>query len=186
MAGIKNGTLYQGMLNISTYNFLEGTVSTPAFKKPLLIVGTKNLNRAFNSDSVIVELLPRDKWREPSSTIIEEEAIGANDNADEDYQENIISDKERRMLAAEAVKASSASEEKRLQPTARVVSIVRRSWRYYVGQVAPSSVSVEDDAGNSSKTCFVILMDKVLPKIRIKTRKAKDLLGQRIVVTVDS
>ncbi|KAM9887840.1 hypothetical protein OXX79_013336, partial [Metschnikowia pulcherrima] len=29
-------------------------------------------------------------------------------------------------------------------------------------------------------------MDKVLPKIRIKTRKAKDLLGQRIVVTVDS
>ncbi|KAM9896647.1 hypothetical protein OXX69_010563, partial [Metschnikowia pulcherrima] len=93
MAGIKNGTLYQGMLNISTYNFLEGTVSTPAFKKPLLIVGTKNLNRAFNSDSVIVELLPRDKWREPSSTIIEEEAIGANDNADEDYQENIISDK---------------------------------------------------------------------------------------------
>ncbi|KAM9894428.1 hypothetical protein OXX69_011365, partial [Metschnikowia pulcherrima] len=130
--------------------------------------------------------LPRDKWREPSSTIIEEEAIGANDNADEDYQENIISDKERRMLAAEAVKASSASEEKRLQPTARVVSIVRRSWRYYVGQVAPSSVSVEDDAGNSSKTCFVILMDKVLPKIRIKTRKAKDLLGQRIVVTVDS
>ncbi|KAF8004383.1 hypothetical protein HF325_001831 [Metschnikowia pulcherrima] len=186
MAGIKNGTLYQGMLNISTYNFLEGTVLTPAFKKPLLIVGTKNLNRAFNSDSVIVELLPRDKWREPSSTIIEEEAIGANDNADEDYQENIISDKERRMLAAEAVKASSASEEKRLQPTARVVSIVRRSWRYYVGQVAPSSVSVEDDAGNSSKTCFVILMDKVLPKIRIKTRKAKDLLGQRIVVTVDS
>ena len=186
MAGIKNGTLYQGMLNISTYNFLEGTVLTPAFKKPLLIVGTKNLNRAFNSDSVIVELLPRDKWREPSSTIIEEEAIGANDNADEDYQENIISDKERRMLAAEAVKASSGSEEKRLQPTARVVSIVRRSWRYYVGQVAPSSVSVEDDAGNSSKTCFVILMDKVLPKIRIKTRKAKDLLGQRIVVTVDS
>ncbi|GEQ72090.1 hypothetical protein JCM33374_g5776 [Metschnikowia sp. JCM 33374] len=186
MAGIKNGTLYQGMLNISTYNFLEGTVSTPAFKKPLLIVGTKNLNRAFNSDSVIVELLPRDKWREPSSTIIEEGAIGANDNADEEYQENIISDKERRMLASEAVKANSATEEKRLQPTARVVSIVRRSWRYYVGQVAPSSVSVEDDAGNSSKTCFVILMDKVLPKIRIKTRKAKDLLGQRIVVTVDS
>lgn len=186
MAGIKNGTLYQGMMNISSYNFLEGSVLTPAFKKPLLIVGTKNLNRAFNSDSVIVELLPRDKWREPSSTIIEEGAIGANDNADEEYQENIISDKERRMLAAEAVKANSASEEKRLQPTARVVSIVRRSWRYYVGQVAPSSVSVEEDTGNSSKTCFVILMDKVLPKIRIKTRKAKDLLGQRIVVTVDS
>ena len=54
-----------------------------------------------------------------------------------------------------------------------------------MGQIAPSSVSVEEDNGNASKTCFVVLMDKLLPKIRIKTRKAKDLLGQRIVVSVD-
>lgn len=185
MAGVKNGTLYQGILNISTYNFLEGTVQTPAFKKPLLIVGTKNLNRAFNGDLVIVELLPKDKWREPSTTIVEESSIGANDNAEEENQESIISDKERRVLAQEAVKATSASEAHRLQPTARIVSITRRSWRYYVGQIAPSSVSVEEDNGNASKTCFVVLMDKLLPKIRIKTRKAKDLLGQRIVVSVD-
>lgn len=185
MAGIKNGTLYQGVMNISTYNFLEGTVQTPAFKKPLLIVGTKNLNRAFNSDLVIVELLPKDKWREPSTTIVEESSIGANDNAEEEDKEAIISDKERRVLAQEALKATSSSEEKRLQPTARVVNITRRSWRYYVGQIAPSSVS-EEDTGNASKTCFVILMDKVLPKIRIRTRQAKDLLGQRIVVSVDS
>lgn len=186
MAGVKNGTLYQGILNISTYNFLEGTVQSPAFKKPLLIAGTKQLNRAFNGDLVIVELLPKDKWREPSSTIVEETSIGANDNADEDILESIISDKERRVLAQEALKATSASEEKRLQPTARVVSITRRSWRYYVGQIAPSSVSLEEDSGNASKTCFVVLMDKLLPKIRIKTRKAKDLLGQRIVVSIDS
>lgn len=186
MAGIKNGTLYQGIMHISTYNFLEGTVLTPAFKKPLLILGTMNLNRAFNGDSVIIELLPRDKWREPSSTIIEEGAIGVNDNADEDAVNLLISDKERRLLALEALKATSTSGEERLQPTARVVSIVRRSWRYYVGQIAPSSVSVDEDTGNSSKTCFVILMDTVLPKIRIRTRRAKDLLGQRIVVTVDS
>lgn len=185
MAGIKNGTLYQGMLNISTYNFLEGSVQTPAFKKPLLIVGTKNLNRAFNSDLVIVELLPKDKWREPSTTIVEESSIGANDNAEENDKENVISDKERRVLAAEALKATTSSDEKRLQPTARVVSITRRSWRYYVGQIAPTSVS-EDDSGNALKTCFVVLMDKLLPKIRIRTRKSKDLLGQRIVVSVDS
>lgn len=186
MAGIKNGTLYQGVLNISTYNFLEGTIQTPAFKKPLLIVGTKNLNRAFNGDLVIVELLPKDTWREPSTTILEEASVGANDNADEDATVSIISDKERRVLAQEALKATSAAEEKRLQPTARIVSITRRSWRYYVGQIAPSSVSIEEDSGNASKTCFVVLMDKLLPKIRIKTRQAKDLLGQRIVVSVDS
>ncbi|ODV69845.1 RNB-domain-containing protein [Hyphopichia burtonii NRRL Y-1933] len=194
MGGIKNGTLYQGILNVSSYNFLEASVQTQAFKKPLLIIGTKNLNRAFNGDSVIVELLPKDKWREPSTTIIEESNVDVGDNPDEeaDNQEGgsgIISDKERRVLAQEALKVTSGSEEniqKRLQPTAKVVGIVRRSWRYYVGQIAPTSVSLENDSGNASKTCFVILMDKLLPKIRIRTRKAKELLGQRIVVAVDS
>ncbi|WPK26734.1 hypothetical protein PUMCH_004094 [Australozyma saopauloensis] len=184
MAGIKNGTLYQGVFNTSTYNILEGSVLTPAFKKPLLIVGTKNLNRAFNGDLVIVELLPKDKWREPSTTILEESSIGANDNADDNSQEDLVSDKERRMLALEAVKATIHQGEKKLQPTARVVSITRRSWRFYVGQIASSSV--DNETSNASQTCFVILMDKVLPKIRIKTRKAKELLGQRIVVSVDA
>lgn len=194
MAGTKNGTLYQGVLNISTYNFLQGTVQVAAFKKPLLIVGSKNLNRGFNGDSVIVELLPKDKWVEPSQTIIEEGELGADDNADEeDGGVSVISDKERVLLAQEARKENArniaeANENSltvisKLQPTARVVGVMRRSWRYYVGQIAPTSV--EED-GNSSKSCFVILMDKVLPKIRIRTRKAKELLGQRIVVVVDS
>ncbi|EMG49480.1 Exosome complex exonuclease RRP44 [Candida maltosa Xu316] len=202
MAGIKNGTLYQGMLNISSYNYLQGEVSVPAFKKPLLIQGSKNLNRAFNSDSVIVELLPKDKWKEPSTTIIEEETIGGNDNAgdddidDEDLGstgvQSVVSDKERIILAQEAMKVTSSSssgnDDKRLQPTAKIVGIMRRSWRYYVGQIAPSSVNLIDDntTSHASKSCFVILMDPKLPKIRIRTRKAKEYLGQRIVVVVDS
>ncbi|KAK6203161.1 exoribonuclease required for 3 end formation of 5.8S rRNA [Scheffersomyces amazonensis] len=195
MAGIKNGTLYQGILNISQYNFLQGTVQVPAFKKPLLIIGSKNLNRAFNSDSVIVELLPKDKWREPSYTIIEETSLGADDNAedadsigDDDISgtNGVVSDKERLLLAQEAINATNAqSEERRLQPTAKIVGITRRSWRYYVGQIAPTSV-IGEDSGNSSKSCFVILMDKLLPKIRIRTRKSKEYLGQRIVISVDS
>jgi exosome complex exonuclease DIS3/RRP44 len=194
MAGVRNGTLYQGILNISTYNILQGTIQVPQFKKPLLIIGSTNLNRAFNSDLVIVELLPKDKWKEPSSTIIEESNLGADDNADGDGGEddvggqtsNIVSDKERVLLAQEALKVTTSNDnENKLQPTAKVVGIVRRSWRYYVGQIDPTSVSA-DDTGNASKNCFVILMDKLLPRIRIRTRKAKDLLGKRIVVVVDS
>lgn len=189
MGGIKNGTLYQGIINISPYNILQGSVLVSAFKKPLLIVGSKNLNRAFHSDSVIVELLPQDKWREPSSTIVEESAVTKNDNPDEDdgdVQEaaQIVSDAERRLLAKEALNATADPQHQlRLQPTAKVVGISRRSWRYYVGQVDPLSVS---EGGNASKTCFVVLMDKVLPKIRIRTRRAVELLGKRIVVVVDS
>lgn len=181
MAGIRNGTLYQGALNISTYNVLEGTVSTPAFKKPLLIQGSLNLNRAFHSDFVIVELLPKSKWREPSSTIVEELALDAGDEAPDS---GVISDKERRVLAQEAMRATTDTERK-LQPTARVVGIARRSWRYYVGQIAPTSVSLESE-GISLRECSVVLMDKLLPNVRISTRKGRELLGQRIVVSVDS
>ena len=59
---------------------------------------------------------------------------------------------------------------------------MRRSWRYYVGQIAPSSVNLDDKTGRASRSCFVILMDPKLPKIRIRTRKAREYLGQRIVV----
>ncbi|CUM63336.1 uncharacterized protein PRCAT00000908001 [Priceomyces carsonii] len=191
MGGIKGGTMYQGILNVSTYNILEASVATPAFKKPLLIIGSKNLNRAFNGDSVIVELLPKEKWREPSTTIMDESSIGANDITDEVSEDEgeqiggIISDKERRMLAQEALKATDEKVQKRLQPTAKVVGIIRRSWRYYVGQIDPTSVS-DHDVGGSSKNCFVILMDRLLPRIRIRTRKGRELLGQRIVVAVDA
>ena len=120
MAGIKNGTLYQGILNISSYNYLQGEVLVPAFKKPLLIQGSKNLNRAFNSDSVIVELLPKDKWKEPSTTIIEEETIGANDNAgnddieEDEVTQSVVSDKERIILAQEAMKVTSSNNDEKI------------------------------------------------------------------------
>lgn len=184
MGGVKNGTLYQGVMNISPYNILQGSVQVPAFKKPLLIVGSRNLNRAFHSDSVIVELLPKNRWREPSSTIVEENAVAKDDNPDEDEGvQSVVSDNERRFLAKEALNVTSDNHQLRLQPTAKVVGINRRSWRYYVGQVDPLSVS---EGGNASKTCFVVLMDKTLPKISIRTRKAADLVGKRIVVVVDS
>lgn len=194
MGGVKNKTLYKGILNISRYNFMEGSVQVSDFKKPLLIVGTKNLNRAFNGDLVVVELLPKDKWRAPSSTIVEEGSMDDNDNPDESDDEtesSIIPDKERILLAQEASKAiklansDSIEAETKLQPTAKVVGIIRRSWRYYVGQIAPTSVS-SDDNSTASRLCFVILMDTVLPKIRIRTKRAKELLGKRIVVSVDA
>lgn len=186
MAGVKNGTVFQGILNISQHNILQGQVNVAQFKKPLLLMGSKNLNRAFNSDAVFVELLPKNQWKEFSYTIVEEDALGGENPDDENLVEPVISDKERQLLAQEAIKETAANRkddsDKRLQPTARIVGIQRRSWRYYVGQIDPSLV---DEAGNAVRDCFVILMDKQLPRIKIRTRKAAELVGQRIVVVVD-
>lgn len=181
MAGIKNGTLYQGMLNISQHNILQGQVSVPQFKKPLLILGSKYLNRAFNSDAVYVELLPQDQWKEYSHTIVEEKTLDDDNPEDDDSPVAVVSDRERQLLAQAAIK-ETLSKDHKLQPTARVVGVQRRSWRYYVGQIDPALVV---DSGHAARDCFVILMDKQLPKIKIRTRKAAELVGQRIVVVVD-
>lgn len=191
MGGLKNGVLYQGNIQISEYNFLEGTVSLPRFSKPVLIRGQKNLNRAFNGDQVIVELLPQSQWKAPSTITIDSEHFDVNDNAGDDNDEEggvlatessstVISDKQRRLLAKDAI---SAQQSKKVLPTARVVGIVRRSWRQYVGQIAPNSVDLQN---GGTQNVFVILMDKCLPKIRIRTRRAKELLDKRIVISIDS
>lgn len=188
MGGIKNGVLYQGNIQISEYNFLEGSISLPRFSKPVLIVGQKNLNRAFNGDQVVVELLPESEWKAPSSMALDSEHFDVNDNPDADDSEEptektngiLISDKQRRLLVRDAIQAQKS---KKVQPTARVVAITRRSWRQYVGQIAPSSVDLKN---GGTQNVFVILMDKCLPKIRIRTRRAAELLDKRIVISVDS
>lgn len=189
MGGLKNGVLYQGNIQISEYNFLEGSVSLPGFSKPVLVVGQKNLNRAFNGDQVVIELLPQSEWKAPSSIALDSEHFDINDNADADdgaevAAENVggdlISDKQRRLLAQDAMVAQKSN---KIQPTASVVAIPRRSWRQYVGQIAPNSV---DSQNGGTQNVFVILMDKCLPKVRIRTRRAKELLDKRIVISIDS
>ncbi|CDH12299.1 Exosome complex exonuclease DIS3 [Zygosaccharomyces bailii ISA1307] len=186
MGGLKNGALYQGNIQISEYNFLEGSISLPNFSKPVLVVGPKNLNRAFNGDQVVVELLPQSEWKAPSSIALDSEHFDVNDNPDIDGDEDdinggiVLSDKQRKLLTQDAILAQKSN---KIQPTARVVSITRRSWRQYVGQIAANSV---DAQSGGTQNVFVILMDKCLPKIRIRTRRANELLNKRIVVSVDS
>ncbi|VVT51095.1 uncharacterized protein SAPINGB_P002982 [Magnusiomyces paraingens] len=192
LGGVKNNTLFRGKLEINRYNFLEGTVSTRAYPRPILILGRKNLNRGFNGDTVVVELLPKSQWKYPSSEVIEEEKLDQLDGADNE-DEFIISEAERKMLSQEALKAQEAVNKKsdeeevpalRIQPTARIVAIEKRSWRFYVGHIPSNSVTVDDT--NSLKNVFVSPLDKCIPRIRIRTRKAQELMGKRLVVAIDS
>ncbi|KAH8151254.1 uncharacterized protein LAJ45_04456 [Morchella importuna] len=182
--GVKAGTLHQGAFNVSPYNFLEGSVHVPAFDKALLILGRENINRSVSGDVVVVEILPKEQWKQPSTKIVEEESLTKNDNPDVDAPEAIETEQERKALVEEVKKTLGGSAEGKPQPTARVVGIAKRNWRYYVGHVDPSSASAS--RGRSQQTVFLIPMDKRIPKIRIRTRQASELLGKRIVVAIDS
>ncbi|KAL7266696.1 exosome catalytic subunit dis3 [Rhizina undulata] len=184
MTGVKAGTLHQGSFGVSPYNFLEGSVHVPSFDKALLILGRENINRAVQGDQVVVEILPKDQWKQPSTKILDEETLNKNDNPDVDEPEAIETEQERKALIDEAKKTQGGNAEGRPQPTAKVVGIVKRNWRYYVGHLDVSSTST--NRGRTQQSVFMIPMDKRIPKIRIRTRQASELLRKRIVVAIDS
>jgi exosome complex exonuclease DIS3/RRP44 len=188
MTGVKAGTLHQGIFNVSQYNYLEGTVHVPAFDRPLIIQGRENSNRAVSGDVVILEILPRDQWKAPSSKVIEEDEINKNDNAEneDDSAEAVITDRERKALAEEVKRAQGKSTEGRAQPTAKIVGVVKRNWRQYVGLIDKDSVKTGAKESRAQQTVFLIPMDKRIPKIRVRTRQAAELVGKRVLVTIDS
>lgn len=184
MTGIKAGTLHQGVFNVSPYNYLEGTVKVAAFDKPLLILGRESSNRTISGDVVVVEILRKDQWKAPSTQILDEEALNQNDNPeDEEEIQGVVTDNERRALQEDVRQAHTAGAESRAQPTCRVVGVMKRNWRQLVGTIdsAPGNTS-----GNRQTTVFLVPMDKRIPKIRIRTRQVDELIGKRIVATIDS
>lgn len=165
MTGVKSGMLHQGIFNVSPYNYLEGSIKVPAFPRPLLILGRDNINRSVDGDVVVVEVLPQDQWKAPSTKIIEEEAITKNENADNDEDTaGVVTEKERRALQEEVKKTQGLTTEGRPQPTAKVVGVIKRNWRQYVGHVDPSSVSQTARQGRKQESVFLIPMDKKIPR----------------------
>ncbi|ERS95132.1 hypothetical protein HMPREF1624_08342 [Sporothrix schenckii ATCC 58251] len=210
MTGVKSGLLHQGNFNVSPYNYLEGSVRVPAFSKALLVLGRENINRAVDGDTVVVEVLPRDQWRQPSTKIIDEETVTKNESADGGEGDDdatgggnsrggdLVSVKERKALQEEvkrthALAGQSASGKGTknepstyVEPTVRVVGVIRRNWRQYVGHIDQTSVSRATGQGRKQESVFVIPMDKKIPKIRLRTRQASELLGKRILVAIDA
>ena len=185
MTGIRGGTLHQGIFNVSPYNYLEGSVHVPAFEKSLLILGRENSNRAVQGDVVVVEVLPKSQWKAPSTKIIDEETLTKNENPDAEEGEAVVTEQERRALQEEVKKTQGKSIEGRPQPTARVVGVVERNWRQYVGHVDSNSISTAKQS-RKQQAVFLIPMDKRIPKIRLRTRQADELLGKRVLVTIDA
>lgn len=165
-AGIKAGTFLQGTYRASRDNYLEGTVFVHGEGEEsteVLLQGLTNLNRAVHQDVVAVQLLSRDKWVAPSSVVLQDEG-SAKDDAGEEEDED------------KALKASAADAAKK--PTGKVVGIIKRNWRPFCGMLNVSQIK------ESTRHLFTPA-DRRIPRIRIETRQASTLAGQRIMVAID-
>lgn len=197
-----NARVFQGLMRQSADNWLEAMVPlhTPVdlgegvVCEEIFLCGRLAMNRAIDGDTVLVEMLPRSEWRSRSNVFV-----------DADTPEEEI-------LAFEAKDAHSAknkkSEEKKgknnvnnekqgdilslnLIPSGKVVAVLKRNWRPYVGSFevvsSPSSSSLvsQKDLKRANQLVFVPL-DRRVPKIKVISRQYETLKNQRVVVAIDS
>uniref|UniRef100_A0A3P9DRB7 Protein DIS3 homolog n=1 Tax=Maylandia zebra TaxID=106582 RepID=A0A3P9DRB7_9CICH len=161
--GIKSSSFLQGTFRASRDNYLEATVFVQGEGEDsteVLIQGLQNLNRAVHQDVVAVQLLPRSEWVAPSSVVLQDEGTAKDD---EDAEEE-----EGKVTAVEAAR----------KPTGKVVGIIKRNWRPFCGMLNVSQIK------ESTRHLFTPA-DRRIPRIRIETRQASTLSGQRIMVAID-
>ncbi|XP_034040976.1 exosome complex exonuclease RRP44 isoform X2 [Thalassophryne amazonica] len=165
-AGIKSGSFLQGTFRASRDNYLEATVfiqEDDEDSTEVLIQGLQNLNRAVHQDVVAVQLLPRDQWVGPSAVVLQDDGTAKDDKAEEGEEE-------------EELKVSTADIVRK--PTGKVVGIIKRNWRPYCGMLNVSQIK------ESTRHLFTPA-DRRIPRIRIETRQASTLAGNRIMVAID-
>uniref|UniRef100_A0A1A8ISF4 Protein DIS3 homolog n=1 Tax=Nothobranchius kuhntae TaxID=321403 RepID=A0A1A8ISF4_NOTKU len=163
--GIKSGSYLQGTFRASRDNYLEATVFVQGDGEDsteVLIQGLQNLNRAVHQDVVAVQLLPRNQWLAPSSVVLQDDGVAKDDDVEENEEEKL------RLSAAEAAR----------KPTGKVVGIIKRNWRPFCGMLNVSQIK------ESTRHLFTPA-DRRVPRIRIETRQASTLAGQRIMVAID-
>ncbi|RHZ52885.1 hypothetical protein Glove_456g19 [Diversispora epigaea] len=170
-SGIKSGKLLQGTLNISMHNYLEGSIQSfvDGVETQIMILGRSRLNRAIQGDIIAVELLPKSEWtKSPTAVILEEEeeTTELNDETMSQYSQ-------------------SSESVKKLQPTGKVVGIIKRNRKYHCGFINPKSVK-GPATSNMAENVSISPLDRRIPKLTIRTRQAHKLMNQRTLIAIDS
>ncbi|XP_053471180.1 exosome complex exonuclease RRP44 isoform X2 [Ictalurus furcatus] len=165
-AGIKSGAFLQGSFRANTDNYLEATVfihGEGGKTTEVLLQGLQNLNRAVHQDVVAVELFPKERWVAPSSVVLQDDQQNDEDTEEEEAEKKL---------------ESPVRDTSMLKPTGRVVGVIKRNWRPFCGMLNQSQIK------EATRHLFTPA-DRRIPRIRIETRQALTLVGQRIIVAID-
>ncbi|KAF5351650.1 hypothetical protein D9756_007734 [Leucocoprinus leucothites] len=185
IAGVKAGELHQGHFNANQYNYLEGSVPVPAFNKPVLLVGRENMNRAVNGDIVVVEVFNEKEWKAPGDEVVDQDTTLKDDDVEASGDEGESDNDEVIARETRHIKPEQATPPTEKQPTGRVVGIIKRNWRAYVCHIDSGSLTSQNTTSLAQQTVFATPVSRLLPRIRLRTRQAPTLVGQKILVTID-
>lgn len=147
---------------MSSSNYLEGTVALGGVE--LLVQGSQDLNRAFDSDLVAVQELPPGEWKKPSTLMRLRE------------EERALAGRRAGRAVEDEEAAAEASNEAPVR-TARVVGILQRRWKQYPG--------VLRERPGDERSALFLPQDRRLPAIQVQSRQLAALRGCIIVVGLD-
>ncbi|XP_073058119.1 exosome complex exonuclease RRP44 homolog A-like [Primulina eburnea] len=178
-SGLHCGIYHQGKLRVNRYNPFEAYVGSESIGDEIIIYGRTNMNRAFDGDIVVVELLPQDQWHDEKSLAI------ANDEEEEEDDVHLAPVSADDAPRVTNISQVSVGDKNAMQtrPSGRVVGIIKRNWHSYCGSLNPMPMPAGD--GGIAHALFVS-KDRRVPKIRVQTRQLGNLLDKRIIVAVDS
>ncbi|KAI3462305.1 hypothetical protein Pfo_018968, partial [Paulownia fortunei] len=178
-SGLHRGIYHQGKLRVNRYNPFEAYVGSESIGDEIIVYGRANMNRAFDGDIVVVELLPQDHWQEEKSLAI------ANDEDEEEDDVHLAPSSADDAPRVTNLLQVSAGDKKATptRPSGRVIGIIKRNWHSYCGSLDPMPMPAGE--GGIAHALFVS-KDRRIPKIRIQTRQLGNLLDKRIIVSVDS
>lgn len=142
------------------------------------------MNRSISGDIVVVQLLPPSQWHRSSSStdlVLDADTEGRLDDPEVDEMDDEA------LPGVGVGVAVEGKEEKHEepQPTARVVGILKRNWRPYVCHLDSSSLPPSSLLSSTAVSIFVSPVSRLIPRIRLRTRQAAFLSGQKFLVTVD-
>jgi exosome complex exonuclease DIS3/RRP44 len=178
--GLKSGRYLQGVFQGSRENYLEGFVRVESSEGFIFVHGLSHLNRAIHGDIVAIEMLPESDWSAPSGMVTKVAESVQEAEVEEDANDGADSNSTGGKDGTGGKEESK--DHRKVQPTCRVVGIIKRNWRTYCGTLLPLSHS---SMGSTRRHTF-IPADRSVPRVRLETRQADTLVGKRILINIDS
>jgi exosome complex exonuclease DIS3/RRP44 len=192
--GVQSGQYHRGVLRSTGADTALATIRRGEDRVAVTIQGWKDRNRAIDGDVVAISLHPVSQW---ISSFVEKEAVTTKDTAvgiasDTAEPTNGELDNVPDALSLDDVASS-------MRPTGTVAGIIRRNFSNYCGSIYSQSSTAklsserddiaskhEMEHADGSTTCVFFPVDTKIPPILIRTTQRERLVGQRILVSMDS
>jgi len=188
---VQSGKYHRGVIRATSKNSSLVTIKNGEERVAVTIQGWTDRNRAVDGDIVALALHPLDQWIASTVVSIEpkaKESTGIASETAEPSQGEMSN-------VSETISVDDTNTAWR--PTGKVVGIIRRNFASYCGSIYSKSAGTsaerdeiaknnEAEYSDGTTTCVFFPVDTKVPPILIRTTQRDRLVGQRILVSMDS